>query len=384
MSELKHNIEISIPNISGNEREYLNSCIDEGFVSSVGRFVNSFEKGLINQTEIKYCSVVSSGTNALIAALISAGVSKDDLVIIPDYTFIATANAVHFSGASPWLFDIDLNTLNLDIEYVSTIIRKTCKYVNSSWIHTSTNKKVSAIVPVFAIGNYMNFDELNSFYNEFGIPIIIDAAGALATKNVYKDFKVLDYASIIFSFNGNKIITSGGGGAILTNNEELASSQKDLTTTARISNTYHHKSHSFNFRMTNLQAAVGIAQLERLSEFLQIKSNIFNHYVKELSKTKDIYFHEIPSNHWLSYFIFKKNISKKLIKRFYIRLNESGIMLREFWIPISEQRPYLNAISSLNGNTNTIYNRIITLPSSTSITEQDIYRICDEVKSFLD
>ena len=138
---MRNNIQISIPNISGNERNYLNKCIDEGYVSSVGRFVNDFEEGLVDKTGIKYCNVVSSGTNALLASLITSGVDRDGLVIIPDYTFIATANAVHFAGASPWIFDIDPKTLNLNIEYVSDVIRKTCKYINSNWVHKSTNKK---------------------------------------------------------------------------------------------------------------------------------------------------------------------------------------------------------------------------------------------------
>ena len=381
---MRNNIQISIPNISGNERNYLNKCIDEGYVSSVGRFVNDFEEGLVDKTGIKYCNVVSSGTNALLASLITSGVDRDGLVIIPDYTFIATANAVHFAGASPWIFDIDPKTLNLNIEFVSDVIRKTCKYINSNWVHKSTNKKISAIIPVFAMGNYISFEKLNSFYNEFGIPIIIDAAGALSTKDIYKEFEILDYASVIFSFNGNKIITTGGGGAILTNNKKLALLQKEITSTARIANTYSHKSHAFNFRMTNLQAAVRIAQLERLEEFLDIKARIYNSYANQLGNIPAIHFQNVKSNHWLSYFIFDEKISSGRVQKFYSQLNDAGIMLREFWIPISEQKPYSKNMKNLNGTTSSIYKKVVTLPSSTGLSREDISLVCKEIMLFFE
>jgi len=202
--EAKFNIPICVPNISGNEGRNLSECIQTKFVSSVGKFVDEFEERLETLSHFKHACAVNSGTSALSLSLHNAGVGSDDLVIIPDYTFIATANAVRHCGALPWLFDIDPCNLNLDIQNVRNIIEKDCIKKDGNWYHKKIGKRLAAVIPVFALGNAINFEELNSLYSDFSIPVIVDGAGALGVTSKAQELGKLNVTCVTISFNGNK------------------------------------------------------------------------------------------------------------------------------------------------------------------------------------
>ncbi|MBK87057.1 MAG: pyridoxal-5'-phosphate-dependent protein [Flavobacteriaceae bacterium] len=369
-----------IPNISGREDEYLQDCIKSTFVSSVGEYVNKFEDLTAKLSGYKYGIAVSSGTNGLHLALHCLESKKDDLVLLPDYTFIASANAVSHTGAEPWFFDISKEDLNIDLVDVDNVLTKECFIKKNGVFHKKTHKKISAIMPVFAIGRPMDFEKLNFFKKKWPIPMVIDAAGAMGCKHKNKLLGELNADFSVISFNGNKTFTSGGGGVILTNDKKLYLKARHLSSTARKSTEYIHDKKAFNYRMTNIQAAVGYAQLERFNEFLDKKKYIFNYYEKNI-KLKGSYFlknSDSQSSHWLSFFIYEdnKNVSKEDILQ---SLKNNNIEARNFWVPMHLQPPYKLAMKSNIDISKDIYNKIVILPSSTNITDKELSRVVNSI-----
>jgi perosamine synthetase len=369
--EAKFNIPICVPNISGNEGRNLSECIQTKFVSSVGKFVDEFEERLETLSHFKHACAVNSGTSALSLSLHNAGVGSDDLVIIPDYTFIATANAVRHCGALPWLFDIDPCNLNLDIQNVRNIIEKDCIKKDGNWYHKKIGKRLAAVIPVFALGNAINFEELNSLYSDFSIPVIVDGAGALGVTSKAQELGKLNVTCVTISFNGNKTFTSGGGGAILTNDSDFHKLCKHTSTTSRSGYEYIHDRVGFNYRMTNIQAAVGCAQLERYEEFTKKKLDIHKFYSEELNPMNDVFMHEdVHSSRWISYFILQKNAPFNL-NTLFLFAQKNGIQLRPFWIPMHLQPPFETCPKEDLYHSSVIYKNVCTLPSSTNISEEE-------------
>ncbi len=374
---------IAIPNISGLEKKYLNECVDTEFVSSVGPFVEKFEKKLTECSNFKYASAVSSGTCALSLAQHVLGVTHNDLVIIPDYTFIATANSVAHNQAKTWLIDINKDNLNIDFSMVIHEIHKNCKYKNRKWIHKKTKQELKCIIPVMALGNFIAKKDIDAFNDSTGIPIIIDAAGALGSSNEKESLGKLDVLATTISFNGNKTFTSGGGGAVLTNNLKFHKKIKHLSTTARSGFEYIHDQPAFNYRMTNVQAAIGCAQLERFNEFINTKQKIHRFYKENISSSKISFLQDCSSSHWLSFFL-GNDLTKSQIKELYSYANDKGILLRPFWVPMHKQPSYKNSIKSSLRTSKNIYSKVITLPSSTSLKKNDLNYIVDVINSYLD
>ncbi len=379
----KRSYPIAIPNISNLERKYLNECIDTEFVSSVGPFVNKFEEYLVKYSGFHFASAVSSGTSALSLAQYCLGVSNNDLVIIPDYTFIATANSVSHNQAHPWLFDIKKDDLNINLEELVNEILKTCRYVQGKWIKKDTQQELKCVIPVMALGNCISSNEIDHFNNKIGIPIIIDAAGALGTDDDGDKIGKLNVYAATISFNGNKTFTCGGGGAVLTNNEDFYNDIKNISTTARNGYEYIHDKTAFNYRMTNVQAAIGCAQLERYDEFVDSKKTIFNYYKKNIDSQAIHFPTNKSSSRWLSYFI-ADNLSKEQIYKMYSEANEQNIFLRPFWVPMHKQPPYKDSPRSSIKISDKIYQKVITLPSSTSLQEDDLYYISNSINDILD
>lgn len=374
---------IAIPNISGNERKYLNECIDTEFVSSVGPFVDSFESQLVSCSGFSHASAVTSGTSALSIAQHVLGVQNNDLVIIPDYTFIATANSVAQNQASPWLVDVNRNDLNLNFPLMTEEILSNCTYKKGKWIHNETNQELKCIIPVLALGNSISSKDIDIFNENIGLPIIIDAAGALGTTNAEESIGKLDILAATISFNGNKTFTSGGGGAVLTNNTAFHNKVKHLSTTARSGFEYIHDETAFNYRMTNVQAAIGCAQLERFKEFIETKKLINNYYRDNIESSNIFFPNNENSSHWLSYFE-AINLTNKEIYDMYAYTNDKGIYLRPFWIPMHKQPPYKKSITSTLKVSKKIYSKIITLPSSTSLEVSDLKYITKVINSYLE
>ena len=388
-------IPLAVPNLDGNEKKYLIDCIDTTFVSSVGEYVNKIETMSAELTGVGYGVATSSGTTALHTALVAVGVKRDDIVIIPSFTFIATANAVSHAGAVPWLIDIDKEYWTIDTNQLENELKHKTIFedrlddngqISKVLVHKNSGRRVSAIMPVYTLGNIPDMDKLCKLASEYRLPVIADAAAAIGSK--YKGRKVAEYSDLtVLSFNGNKTVTAGGGGVILSNNSKLADICKHLSTTARVTKEYDFDMVGYNYRMTNLQAAVGVAQLERLDEFVNKKRYIREYYYNNLNDISGISFFKEPkdvfSSCWFSGIVIKDGKFDKTIE-ICSKLNQYGIEARSFWKPIHKQTPYKMALKADSlDNSETIWERIITLPCSTGITHDELKTVVNAVKNVL-
>lgn len=368
-------ISLAVPNLTGNEKKYLDDCIDTTFVSSVGQYVTQFESMVAAATGSAHAVATSSGTTGIHAALTAVGVKHGDLVIIPTFTFIASANAIRHCGADPWLMDIDSSTWCLDAKMVQTEIEKHCERRQDILIHKVTGKRVAALMPVYTLGNIPDMKAMRSIADEFGIPLVVDAACAIGATYEGQDFGSLGDLSVL-SFNGNKTITCGGGGAVVGNIEELLSHVRHLTTTARVWPDYDFDEVGFNYRMTNIQAAVGVAQMERLDSFITTKHYVRKFYECHLSDLKKMGITFFPttdgSSCWFSGIVLPKGTELSVAKEICAKLKESDIETRSFWKPVHLQKPYTGCPKSDVSVAESLWQRIITLPCSTNITEEEL------------
>lgn len=379
-------IPLAIPELSGNERKYLNECIDSTYVSSVGPFVDRLESMIAEVSGAKYGVAVSSGTTGLHMALTAYGVGRDDIVIIPSFTFIATANAVSHCGATPWLMDVKADSWCIDAEQIEDELKHKTEVKDGMVIHRSSGRRVVAIMPVYTLGNISDMDMISSIAEKYSLPVIVDAAAAIGAE--YKNRKCGKLADCtVFSFNGNKTVTSGGGGAVVGNDEQMMKKIKHLSTTARVSAEYDFDMVGFNYRMTNIQAAVGCAQLERVESLVQKKRWIRERYKELLDGIEGISFFPEPvdckSSCWFSGVIVEDADHEKL-KSICSKLEDQGIEARTFWKPIHMQKPYENALKADSlETTDALWSKILTLPCSTNITEDEIETVCIALKKVL-
>ena len=376
-------IPLAIPNMCGNESKYLKQCIDTNFVSSVGKFVDRFENAMCESTNAKFAVATNSGTSALHLALTVLGVTSNDLVIIPSFTFIASANSVRHTGASPILIDIDPLSWTMDPEVLEDFLSTEAKLIDNKLIHIKSKKHIKAIMPVFTLGNPADMDPINVIAKKYKLHVIIDAAAGLGT--TYKGRSLADISDMAtISFNGNKIITSGGGGMIVGNSNYFLSKARHLSTTARSSINYDHDEVGFNYRLTNIQAAVGCAQIESLNKFLDTKRKIHLRY-KEAFLNNEFFdtFPEAPwgkSSHWFSGVVLKKENKDFNVNYLVKKLEMNGIQSRPFWKPVHLQRPYSKCYRSSMNNCDSIWSRVLTLPCSTNLTEMEQEKVIKVLK----
>lgn len=375
-------IPLSVPNVTGNEKKYLNECIDSTFVSSVGQFVTRLEEMVAEISGTVYAVATSAGTTALHTALMSVGVAVGDMVIIPSYTFIATPNAVAHCGAIPWCVDIDRDSWTMSPEVLETELREKTVAREGQLYHQTSGKRVAAIMPVYTLGNPADMDEIRRIAKKYNLPIVADAAAAIGC--CYKQRKAGSLADVtVYSFNGNKTVTCGGGGAIVGDNEAIMTRARHLSTTARVGSEYDFDMVGYNYRMTNLQAAVGCAQLERVEEFVEKKRTVRQYYENNLQGLDGISFFPKPmwaeSTCWFSGIVIDKK-SGMDIRTICARLRDMGIESRSFWKPVHLQQPYQNVEKSSMEVTEGIWDRILTLPCSTGITEEELAITVDAVK----
>ncbi len=380
-------IPLAVPNLSGNEKKYLDDCIDTTFVSSVGEYVNRFEKMVADATGSKFAVATSSGTTGLHAALTAIGVGYGDLVIIPTFTFIASANAVRHCGADPWLMDINEADWCLDPKLVRNEIIEHCELRDDgNLFHIETGKRIAAIMPVYTLGNIPSMDAFRKISDEYNVPLIVDAACAIGATYEGQKFGSLADLSVI-SFNGNKTITCGGGGAVVGNDEELLNHVRHLTTTARVWPDYDFDEVGFNYRMTNIQAAVGVAQMERLELFIRIKRKIRKYYEENIENfcEKSISFFPTTdgSSCWFSGIILSEGMMLDDVKKTCARLKEEYIEARSFWKPVHLQAPYKYCPKSKLDVSENLWMRIITLPCSTNITDDELEQVVETVNGIL-
>jgi len=363
-------IPIHAPVFNGNEKKYLNECIDTTFVSSVGKFVDRIEKDIAAYSGAKYAVATVNGTAALHIALLMAGVEPGDEVITQALTFIATANAISYCNAKPIFLDVDRDTMGLSPEALEQFLKKHTKWdpQTSKQINTSTSKPISACVPMHTFGHPCRIDEIVEICDKYGISVVEDAAESIGS--TYKGRMTGTFGKLaVFSFNGNKTITCGGGGMIITNDEKLAKKAKHIITTAKIPHEweYRHDIIGYNYRMPNINAALACAQLEQLDEFIRDKRKTATLY-EQFFKGIDIAFFTEPdnscSNYWLNSVVLKdKNQRDEFLKY----TNENGIMTRPIWTLMNKLEMFKDCQTDKLENAQRLEDRVVNIPSSVRI-----------------
>ncbi|MBI3251929.1 MAG: aminotransferase class I/II-fold pyridoxal phosphate-dependent enzyme [Candidatus Omnitrophica bacterium] len=371
-------IPLAIPNLGEEEKERLERCITSSFVSYIGPFVTELEEMTAKACGARFGVATSSGTTGLHLALISMGVKKEELVLIPSLTFIATANAVKHCGADPILLDVDAESWTMDPICLDNFLKEEAYQKQGRIFHRQTNRRIAAIMPVYVLGLPANMDKIRDIAKPYGLSIVADGAAALGAK--YKGRPIGDLADLtVFSFNGNKTVTAGGGGVVVGNDPDLMSQARHLSTTARLSGLeYIHDDIGYNYRMTNLQAAVGCAQMEKLERFVEKKRTINQIYDEAFSGIKGVGLFPKPrwadSACWMSGIVLE-NPSFPAVITLCQKLKGEGVEAKPFWRPVHMQRPYLKSIRSALHVTENLWSKIVTLPSSTQLTQAEQERV---------
>ena len=384
-------IPLSIPNFEGNESKYVNDALSQGWVSTGGAYIRKLEERMSDFLHTEQTAACQSGTAALHLSLIECGVQPGDLVIVPTLTFIAAVNPVKYQFADPVFMDCD-DSLCMDPNKLEQFCREECEQTVDGLVHRNTGRRVKALIVVHVFGNLADLEAIMCIADTYGLFVIEDATEALGTK--YVEGKYADkYAGTIgdfgaFSFNGNKIITTGGGGAVTARKAENVEHMRYLSTQAKDDpHNYIHHEVGYNYRMTNLQAALGVAQMEELPEFIRRKQQHYKLYqelFEEFSLGKLLPFREGTSaNKWF----YSLDIEiEKLEGDLYDligRLQEKGIQTRPIWGLIHEQKPYQQAITYQMEQAQHYSKRILNLPCSTQITEDEIRYVAKQVMAVI-
>ncbi len=353
------------PKFAGNEKAYLIDCIDSTFVSSVGKYVDRFEQLVAEYTGVKYAIATVNGTAALQIALKLAGVSQDDEVITQPLSFIATCNAISYCGAKPVFVDVDLDTLGMSPVSLRAFLDANATKTILGCINNKTGKKISAVVPMHTFGHPCRIDEIAKICAEFNIPLIEDAAESLGSFYQGKHTGAFGKLAAL-SFNGNKTITTGGGGMIITDDEALAKRAKHITTTAKQPHPYEfvHDEIGYNYRLPNINAALGCAQMESLPKLLEGKRVIANAYAKFFSNSNHKFVKEpvqASSNYWLNALVLE---DKQARENFLKDLNEAGVMSRPVWRLMNELPMFSDCQSADLINSKWLEERVVNIPSS--------------------
>ncbi|MEO8261758.1 MAG: LegC family aminotransferase [Pseudolysinimonas sp.] len=362
-------IGLHIPHIGEAEHRYVTECLDSTFVSSVGPFVTRFEDEIAAFTGAARAIAVSNGTVALQVALTLAGVQPGDEVLVPALSFIATANAVSHAGAIPHFVDSDASTLGLDVAALRMVLEK-LERRDGALVNTITGRRVSAIVPMHTFGHPVAIIDMVALGDEFGIPVVEDAAESLGS--FVGDRHTGRFGRLgILSFNGNKIVTSGGGGMILTDDDELGARAKHLTTTAKVPHAwaFEHDEIGWNFRLPNLNAALGVAQLTHLEGFIAAKRALAERYRAVMADVPGVTFLAEPdgttSNYWLCSVRIDGDRAER--DRMLEALNADGLQARPFWGLLNEQAPYRPAPHGDLSTATALEASVISLPSSPAL-----------------
>lgn len=382
-------IPLSIPNFVGNEEKYVVDAIASTFVSTVGGYVLQMEKKLAEFLQIENVAVCQSGTSALHLSLVEAGVKPGDVVIVPPLTFIAAVNPVKYQFATPVFIDCD-DSLCMDPIKLRSFCEEECEWDGT--VLKYKDSEVKALVVVHVFGNMADLESIMETAEKYNIMVVEDATEALGTR--YTEGKYAGkYAGTIgnfgcYSFNGNKIITTGGGGAITSNDPEVVDHLRFLSTQAKTDPHYYiHDEIGYNYRMTNLQAALGVAQMEELPEFIRRKQKNYELY-KELFDgfeygTLMPFRKGTESNKWFYSLNIDRTRIKASMREIVIALREKGIETRPIWGLINEQKPYEGEVIYKLEKAPYYADRILNIPSSTQITENEIKYVADEVKKLL-
>jgi aminotransferase in exopolysaccharide biosynthesis len=359
------------PEFKGNEYKYLSDCIETSMVSTIGDYVTKFEKQISNFTESKFAVAVCNGTSALHLALLSVGIKPNDEVLISPLTFIATANAIAYCGATPHFVDCESETLGIDPKKLRKYLLEIAKVESGRTINKNTGNPIKAIMPMHCYGIPSRMKELTDLANEFSLTILEDAAESLGSLYHGKHTGTIGLVGV-YSFNGNKIITTGGGGVLVTNDETIARKAKHLSTTARLSHrwNFQHDEVGFNYRMPNLNAALGVAQLEKINEKIERKRNLHAMYANALRGITGVSLLNEPlgcrSNYWLNTIILEKDFHgarEEILGTAF----ESNVAMRPPWELLNYSIPYKDHPSMKTDCAEDLARRIINIPSSESL-----------------
>ena len=352
------------PRFVGNEKQYLNECIESTFVSSVGKFVDEFEEKIADYVGAKFAVATTNGTSALHIALLLANVKENNEVITQPLTFVATCNAISYCGATPIFIDVDKDTMGLSPSALHEFLEKNTYIKNQQCINNKTGKVIKACVPMHTFGHPCRIDKIKDICDEYCIRLIEDAAESLGS--LYKNKHTGTFGEMgVLSFNGNKIITAGGGGCIVTNDEILAKRVKHLTTTAKVRHKweYSHDMIGYNYRMPNLNAALLVAQLESLESFLLKKRELATIYENFFNNTTYSFVKEPiagQSNYWLNSVILRNKEQRDL---FLNETNSKGIATRPIWTLMNKLPMFESNQCGDLTNSDWLEQRVVNIPS---------------------
>ena len=375
-------IPLSVPNIAGNEWKYVKDCLDTGWISSVGAYVSQFEQMVAAFAGAKYGVATVNGTAALHLSLLLSGVKLNDYVLLPNLTFVASANSIRYIGAEPLLIDADPDYWQMDLDLLEAFLAEETEQKNGELFYKKDGRRISAIMPVHILGNMCDMDRFAAIVSRYPLAVVEDATEALGT--TYKGQHAGTFSPMgCFSFNGNKIISTGGGGVIVSNDEILAKKAKHISNTAKASaDEYYHDEVGYNYRLVNLLAAVGVAQMELLPSFIRRKKEAVAFYKQELAGVADIRFQqelpEVNTNGWL--FTIQTDRQQQLLDH----LNANKILSRRFWMPMNKLPMYKNCpYVQKKDNAHYIYSTCLSIPCSTSITDEQLETVVKEIKAAL-
>jgi|GEM_PF-41364 len=378
-------IPLCVPEMAGNEWTYIRECLDTNFVSSVGPFVDSFENGLASYIGVKRAVATVNGTAALHIALLVAGVQPDDEVLVSTLTFIAPVNAIRYVGAWPVFIDAEPVSWQMDPDKVKRFLAEDCIFREGKITNKKTGRRIKAIVPVHLLGHPVNMDPIIESARKYNLVVIEDASEGLGAK--YKGKKLGGLADIAcFSFNGNKIVTTGGGGMIVTDNEAWAARAKYLSTQAKDDPVeYFHKEIGYNYRLTNVQAALGCAQMEKLDSYVAKKRNIAKRYLEELSDMPGITPLREPANSDGTYWLFSVLVDQARFglhrKELFARLDQAGIQTRPVWQPIHLSPAHADGVMTNCSVAESLYADALSLPCSVGLSSEDQKKIIATIRA---
>jgi len=363
-------IQLHEPRFIGNEKRFLNECIDSTFVSSVGKFVDEFEDKIASYSGAKYAVSTCNGTSALHLALLLANVTKNDEVITQSITFVASCNAISYCGASPIFIDVDKDTMGMSPDALQSFLEENTTILDHQCVNNITGRIIKACVPMHTFGHPCKIDKIKDICDKYKILLIEDAAESLGS--FYKGKHTGTFGQMgTLSFNGNKIITAGGGGCIITDDEVLAKRAKHMSSTAKVPHKweYNHDMVGYNYRMPNLNAALLLAQLENLENFLINKRQLAMTYKDFFANNKLCFFEEplqSKSNYWLNTLVMS---DKKERDSFLEYTNNHKVMTRPSWTPMHRLSMNLDYQSDELKNTNWLSERLVNIPSSALLTK---------------
>lgn len=380
-------IPLSVPQISGNEWKYTKECLDTGWVSTAGPFVQKFEKTVADYLKVEEAVAVSSGTAALHTAFMVAGIKAGEEVIVPALTFAAPINAICYVGAHPVFMDVSMQSWNLDVQKVTSFLAENCEVRGNVCYNKKTNRKIRAIVTVHLLGLCCDMDPILELAGKYHLKLIEDAAEGMGV--LYKGKSVGTFGDVgAFSFNGNKVVTAGGGGILVAKNKKDLAYARYLSTQAKDDPLeYIHHEIGYNYRLTSLQAAVGRAQMEQLDSFLEKKRQIAEYYKESFQNIEEITLMPEPDFCRATYWLYtvlvgeKRNLQER--KKIIQKLNEKGIGARPFWHPVHKLAPFECFQSYKIENAFSLYERGICLPSSVGLGADQLKRVVEGLKDAL-